>query len=360
MTQNPELSNYPKGADIVNETSKSENIKPEFSQAGWTKENIQNTTPKGMVIAVAVMFVISVMIFGYSLFIFGVSRGNNPTSRVAGVNDAGSLQSNMTRSNASSDIIDTSTNSTSSSRIQSSMQSQSQTTSSQTTAMSSSVSSSPLSPKYVELVAKNSREPGLNWRSEPCGQTLGVVKKWGTTGVIMEGPVKRSCLGGDWEWYRVQWFDGSIGWSISEYMNLSATPLKGSIARLSGVVDFYQYFVDNNPSSPASAASYKVCARLIDPSKEIFCTQNYNPTQTREYAMELKAGKYYIEVLYYNAANQEVRKAYFTTALECQFKTPDSQTCYIANRQAVVELTGGQNLTNVNPVDFSDNARLEV
>jgi hypothetical protein len=61
----------------------------------------------------------------------------------------------------------------------------------------------------------------LNWRSAPCGEILGAPKQWTATGVITEEPVTRACFDNNYEWFKIQWSDGSEGWSISNNLKIS-------------------------------------------------------------------------------------------------------------------------------------------
>jgi Bacterial SH3 domain len=79
-----------------------------------------------------------------------------------------------------------------------------------------------ISNKSVYASSKGVNAKGLNSRIQPCG-TLSNTKPiiWGTKGTIVDGPVTKACLGGNWNWYNVRWEDGTNGWSVSSFLNES-------------------------------------------------------------------------------------------------------------------------------------------
>jgi hypothetical protein len=79
------------------------------------------------------------------------------------------------------------------------------------------------SKKYVIADKKETNLPGLNTRENACGNLSGETRVWGTGGEVLEGPTNPgACLGGEWDWYKVRWNDGVVGWSIADYLTFSS------------------------------------------------------------------------------------------------------------------------------------------
>ncbi|MEM1311937.1 MAG: SH3 domain-containing protein [Patescibacteria group bacterium] len=73
--------------------------------------------------------------------------------------------------------------------------------------------------KTIFADSKGVKAKGLNTRVQPCGITAGSNPiNWGTKGDIISGPTPKACLGGNWNWYKINWENGTTGWSVSAYL----------------------------------------------------------------------------------------------------------------------------------------------
>lgn len=97
--------------------------------------------------------------------------------------------------------------------------------------------------KFVITNKKESNLQGLNVRETPCGDKVSRYQVWGSAGEVLEGPEKPGeCLGGDFEWYKVRWDDGIVGWSIVDYLDFSASRKLNNTGVLTGFSPFgYNY-----------------------------------------------------------------------------------------------------------------------
>jgi peptidoglycan hydrolase-like protein with peptidoglycan-binding domain/uncharacterized protein YgiM (DUF1202 family) len=68
----------------------------------------------------------------------------------------------------------------------------------------------------VKTVSKGVSSSGLNMRNSACGDRVAVII-WETQGEKLRGPVSRTCLGGTWNWYEVQ-FGNQTGWVVDFYL----------------------------------------------------------------------------------------------------------------------------------------------
>ena len=74
------------------------------------------------------------------------------------------------------------------------------------------------SDKSVKTTSKGQKVPALNIRSSACGDQIGTAA-WGEAGYILQGPTKKACFGGNWDWYEVQ-FNGRKGWVVGYYLDI--------------------------------------------------------------------------------------------------------------------------------------------
>jgi hypothetical protein len=72
--------------------------------------------------------------------------------------------------------------------------------------------------KTVTTVRNGDKATGLNLRSDACGTKTGTIP-WGTKGTVLSGPVSKSCLGGNFQWNRVQFSNGQTGWVAGNYLS---------------------------------------------------------------------------------------------------------------------------------------------
>lgn len=74
----------------------------------------------------------------------------------------------------------------------------------------------PVATGKVKTVSKETTTNGLNMRNSACGDRITTIA-WNTEGNKLRGPVSRSCLGGNWNWYEVQ-FGNQKGWVVDFYL----------------------------------------------------------------------------------------------------------------------------------------------
>ncbi len=73
---------------------------------------------------------------------------------------------------------------------------------------------------YIELIEPldNSNKAGsVNIRESVCNSNIIGSSNWKAVGQIVEGPITQECFGSKWNWYKVKWSNGAIGWSIDNY-----------------------------------------------------------------------------------------------------------------------------------------------
>lgn len=58
----------------------------------------------------------------------------------------------------------------------------------------------------------------LNFRDKVCGTQIGTVN-WNTEVSKVEGPIRQSCFGGTWDWYKVN-LNGKSGWVAGFYLDV--------------------------------------------------------------------------------------------------------------------------------------------
>ncbi len=88
----------------------------------------------------------------------------------------------------------------------------------------------------VKTNSKNeniSEVPGLNLRDSACGQRVDTIP-WNQIGQKLEGPIKKTCFGQTWNWYKVN-FSGKIGWVVDYYLDGVALPNKETKTNSRGV-----------------------------------------------------------------------------------------------------------------------------
>jgi uncharacterized protein YgiM (DUF1202 family) len=74
----------------------------------------------------------------------------------------------------------------------------------------------------------NSIAAALNLRSSACGSQIGRVA-WGTSGTLLEGPIRKTCLGSTWGWYKVKFSTGQTGWVAGNYVSFSSKPVSSIV-----------------------------------------------------------------------------------------------------------------------------------
>jgi hypothetical protein len=143
-----------------------------------------------------------------------------------------------------------------------------------------------LSRKYVSTIKKDSTLPGLNTRVAPCGDVAGTLRVWGTAGEVIEGPTKAGvCFGEDYEWYKVKWNDGVIGWSIANYLEFTGERQFSKTGVLTGYVPVgYDYETSQNSIKPT------VCATNLG-DKITYCNAEINSNQ-QSYKLVVPEGEY--------------------------------------------------------------------
>jgi peptidoglycan hydrolase-like protein with peptidoglycan-binding domain len=85
--------------------------------------------------------------------------------------------------------------------------------------------SNPVASGTVQAASKGIVASGLNQRTEACGTKLRIVK-WGSVGQKLEGPVAKNCLGNNFNWYKVDFGNGQIGWVVDTYLSDVASEAK--------------------------------------------------------------------------------------------------------------------------------------
>ena len=73
---------------------------------------------------------------------------------------------------------------------------------------------------YVELIEpldNSSKAGSVNIRESVCNNNIIGSSNWKAVGQIIEGPITQECFGSKWNWYKVKWSNGVIGWSIDNY-----------------------------------------------------------------------------------------------------------------------------------------------
>lgn len=91
---------------------------------------------------------------------------------------------------------------------------------------------------------------GLNLRTEACGDLKGTIP-WGTKGTITSELISKSCLGGNWNWYKVKWQNGAEGWSVSSYLSENVV----KITQESAVIKATQPTSISKPTTQESVGS---------------------------------------------------------------------------------------------------------
>lgn len=228
---------------------------------------------------------------------------------------------------------------------------------------SSSQSSVNANLNFAQTVANGAAaNSGLNWRSQPCGEILGSVKRWGNVGSVIKGPVQTLCGGSNSDFYFIKWEDGTSGWSAADNLSFSEKKPELAIGTISG-----QVFYGSEYLPP-----FRVCAVDIS-SKTEFCNEYPKgaPAQDRngkyidqtpltKFNLEVPVGNYWIYSQFPGIADigNGTNKAYFTS---CSFNntavSPEklAQICGYPSIQAVpvvkISVAGGENVTDINLAD---------
>ena len=121
---------------------------------------------------------------------------------------------------------------------------------------------------YVELIepASNPNKSGsINIRETPCSENILGASNWATVGQILEGPTSQECFGDKWNWYKVKWPNGAVGWSIDNHFQKIETIRKFSSSGVELDYPFdWQVSESKNPKGQLSQILFKkVNSKLI-------------------------------------------------------------------------------------------------
>ena len=206
-------------------------------------------------------------------------------------------------------------------------------------------SSTTVSKTSVKSAANGNSGTGVNVRVNPCESVTGNLQKWGSVGELLDGPISKECLGGKYTWYKVDWTDGSKGWSISD--NLIISNLKDSA--IVGSLIYPSEYLPNQ----------RVCAKETTTQTET-CIDSTG----QKYSISVPAGTYQVYVkgaldssgkltpwgtlVYYNKYVKDcMMKGYPGT--ECQGNgVPNSFHTEII----LVKVETGSTVENINPWDW--------
>lgn len=79
----------------------------------------------------------------------------------------------------------------------------------------------PTSTVKLKTVSRGTSAKSLNVRNQVCGTQIGSIG-WNSEVSKLEGPVKQSCFGGNWDWYKVS-FNGTTGWVAGFYLDVASS-----------------------------------------------------------------------------------------------------------------------------------------
>jgi hypothetical protein len=164
--------------------------------------------------------------------------------------------------------------------------------------------------KYVETIANGSAyNTGLNWRESPCGQISGSVKRWGNTGIVVEGPIKKKCNNGqavEYDWYKILWVDGSIGWSIADNLQITDSPNLSKVGFVDVSVDFKPYLSgEAEQTFKGKVCAYSLSWQFSFCSEEVDLKVQSPATEVKYEKFEIPEGDY---IFYYEKSGNNPAK----------------------------------------------------
>jgi hypothetical protein len=206
--------------------------------------------------------------------------------------------------------------------------------------------------RFATSDKKETNLPGLNVRKDPCGDISGGLRVWGTSGEVLEGPKKPGpCLNGDYEWYKIKWNDGQVGWSIADYLTFNSERQISTTGYITGYLPTGYNFETQKPIL-SSVCATNLADNITNCNAEVN-TNNYN------YKILVTAGDYVITGTYkyqdYESKKPKESPMIFSTYTQCGYK----QECKNWwNTKAKVTVTPGGVVTDVNigvPYDPTQN-----
>jgi hypothetical protein len=201
------------------------------------------------------------------------------------------------------------------------------------------------SKKFVVSDKKETNLPGLNVRESPCGAVVGQLRVWGTAGEVVEGPNKPGvCLGGDYEWYKVKWNDGAIGWSIVDYLTFSGEKQISSTGYITG------YAPLGYDSDAQKVLVPTICATNLADNIN-YCNAQINANDSN-YKLNVPAGDYVITgtFRYKDWDTKKLVEKPMIYSVFTQCGDWSKQECKDGwNTKAKVTVTPGGVLTGINP-----------
>lgn len=126
--------------------------------------------------------------------------------------------------------------------------------------------------KFVKSVANGSSAVGVNVREKPCEKIVGNLQKWDSVGEIIGENIQKECLGAKYNWSNISWTDGTKGWSISDNLEISDTPIRSVSSKVGNIRGSLVYPSDFVPNQ-------KLCAKEISTSLET-CIEAKGSTYT--------------------------------------------------------------------------------
>jgi cytoskeletal protein RodZ len=170
------------------------------------------------------LFLIAALISAIVSYNYFIQIFKGDTNNTANTNTSVATSSSSDSSSASNSSSSSSTSSSSSSSQMSQANNSTATSSSASSSATSastgankSVATSTAATKYAKVIVE-----ALNFRDSACGNPAGLVKNYGATGTVINGPSNNeSCPLGRYSWYQIQYSDGTTGWSAAQYLEIS-------------------------------------------------------------------------------------------------------------------------------------------
>jgi hypothetical protein len=206
--------------------------------------------------------------------------------------------------------------------------------------------------RFATSDKKETNLPGLNVRKDPCGDISGGLRVWGTSGEVLEGPVKPGpCLSGDYEWYKIKWNDGQTGWSIADYLTFNSERQISTTGYITGYLPTGYNYETQKPIL-SSVCATNLADNITNCNAEVN-TNNYN------YKLLVTAGDYVITgtFRYQDYSTKQLKESamIFSSFTQCGYK----QECKEGwNTKAKVTVSPGGVVTDANvgvPYDPNQN-----
>ena len=206
--------------------------------------------------------------------------------------------------------------------------------------------------KFVKSIPNGSSAVGVNVREEPCQKIVGNLQKWDSSGEIIGQNVQKECLGAKYTWIQVSWTDGTKGWSISDNLEISDTPIRSVSSKMGNISGSLVYPSDFIPNQ-------KLCAKEISASLET-CIDTKGST----YTISVSPGVYNVYVKGIldkdgKLQNWQNLVHYNKYVKDCMMEGYPGEKCKGNNVPSNfhteiinVKVEAGKNVENVNPWDW--------